>query len=380
MKARVWCGLDRIEAADRLLRGRRIGLMTNPTGVTHDLKSAVDVLREKYELTALLACEHGIRGDIQAGAEVNTFRDEETDIMVYSTYGGDYRLTEEMLEAFDVLVFDMQEVGVRFYTYLYSLSFAMEECAKAGKPVIVLDRLNPVGAVKTAGTILDPRFTSFVGRYELPTRHGLTIGEYALYVKDYLKLDMDLSVIAMDGYRREYFLEDTDTPWPPPSPNCATGHAAMAYIGTCIFEGSNVSEGRGTALPFELIGAPWIDTRALLSRLEREDIPGIRFRRAGFVPAFSKHAGELCHGVQMHITDREAMEPFTGAILLMDAIRELHPDQFKFVEFVETFTIDRLLGTDEYRTGLLSGRALTEKHRPLVERFARDSRKYHLYQ
>lgn len=379
MRARVWCGLDRIETIDHLLRNRRIGLMTNQTGISHDFKSTVDIFLEKYQLTALLACEHGIRGDMQAGEGIRTFRDEETGVMVYATYGNDHRLTPEMLAAFDALVFDMQDVGVRFYTYLYSLSYAMEECAKAGKPVIVLDRLNPTGAVKTAGTILDPRFSSFVGQYELPTRHGLTIGEYALYVKDYMKLDIDLTVVKMDGYKREYFLEDTDTPWPPPSPNCPAQHTAMAYIGTCIFEGSNVSEGRGTALPFELIGAPWIDSMALEKRMREEHIPGIRFRRASFMPAFSKSAGILCKGVQMHITDREIMEPFMGAMMLMDAIRELHPEEFRFSELAKRFTIDILLGTDEYRRGLCDGKALTEKHRPIVEQFARDSMKYHLY-
>lgn len=380
MKARVWCGLDRLSTVDHLLKGRRIGLMTNPTGITHDLRSAVDILHNGYNLTALLACEHGIRGDAQAGDPVTTCRDAETGVMVYATYADNHRLTEEMLEAFDVFVFDMQDVGARFYTYLYSLSYAMEDCARAGKPVVVLDRLNPIGAVKTAGTVLDNRFATFVGRYEIPTRHGLTIGEYALYVKDYLGLDLELTVVPMEGYRRACFLEDTDTPWVAPSPNCPTQHAAMCFVGTCIFEGTNVSEGRGTTLPFELIGAPWIDAAALERYMARWDIPGVRFRRASFVPTFSKHQGEVCHGVQMHITDRERMEPFAGGILLMDAIRALYPDKFTFLEWNGRYTIDSLLGTDAYRTGKLDGRGLTDTYRPLVEAFARDNARFHLYE
>lgn len=380
MKARVWCGLDRLSTVDHLLRGRRIGLMTNPTGITRDFKSAVDILHRDYHLTALLACEHGIRGDAQAGAEVTTYHDRETGVMVYSTYAGDHHLTDEMLDAFDVFVYDMQDVGARFYTYLYSLSYAMEDCARAGKPVIVLDRLNPISATRTGGTILDNRFASFVGRYEMPTRHGLTVGEYALYAKDYLHLDVDLTVVPMEGYRRSYFLEDTDTPWVAPSPNCPTQRAAMCFIGTCIFEGTTVSEGRGTTMPFELIGAPWIDAAALERRMAEHTIPGVRFRRTSFVPTFSKHRGSVCYGVQMHITNRETMDSFEGAILLMDAIRALHPGHFEFVRENDSYSIDRLLGTDAYRTGKLDGRGMVEKYRPLVADFHENNMKYHLYE
>ena len=219
MKAHVLSGLDNVASVDALLRGRRIGMMTNPTGINHSLQSGIDILHAKYGLSALFACEHGVRGDAQAGDEVDTYVDPDTGVTVYSAYGKSQRLSEEMLDTFDVLVFDIQDVGVRFYTYLYSLSYAMEACARAGKQVVVLDRINPIGGIKRTGTILDLSFSSFVGDYELPTQTGLTIGEYARYIRDSLKLDLALPVVSLTGWQREMYLEATDLPWVAPSPH-----------------------------------------------------------------------------------------------------------------------------------------------------------------
>ncbi len=380
MKTRVWCGLDRIEKADSILRKGRVGLMTNPCGISHDFVSTVDIVKRRYQLSALFACEHGIRGDAQAGADIETYIDEETGVPVFSVYGATNRMTEEMIDSFDVFLYDLQCVGVRFYTFLYSLAYAMEACAKAGKPVVVLDRLNPISAVQASGTVLDPAFRSFVGDYEMPSQHGLTMGEYALYVKDYLQLDLDLTVVTMEGYRRTLYLDDTDTPWVAPSPNCQALHTALCYVGTCVFEGTNFSEGRGTTLPFELIGAPWIDAAALERRMTAYDVPGIHFRRASFLPVYHKHQGEVCYGVQMHVTDRTVMQPFLGAMLLLDAMREQAPDKFAFRSSMEgRYKIDMLLGTDEYRKGL-SAAALVEKHRPLVDRFVEKTKAFRLYE
>lgn len=380
-KAHILSGLDRIETADEQLRGARVGLMTNPTGVNRDLRSGIDIINERYNLTALFAVEHGIRGDAQAGASVGNCVDAETGVTVYSAYGKNDRFTDEMLDAFDVLVFDIQDVGARFYTYLYSLSYAMEACARAGKPVVVLDRINPLGGVKRSGTVLDPRFSSFVGGYELPTRYGLTIGEYARYVTGYLELDLRLTVVPLMGWRRELLLDDTDLPWVAPSPNCPTLSTALCYIGTCIFEGSNVSEGRGTTQPFELIGAPWIDGAALETHMNALGLDGAHFRRAVFKPTFSKHAGEECRGVQLHITDREACDPFACGLMLMDTIRGMYPGRFEFIKWSEQspFAIDRLLGTDAYRTGEMSARELIRYSAPRVEAFARGAREFMLY-
>ena len=303
MKKKVFCGLDSLDLAAPLLRGRRVGLMTNQTGIDSQFRSGIDLIHHSYHLTALFAVEHGIRGDVQAGRHFETQPDPSTGVPVYAVYGDTRRLTSEMLDTFDVFCFDMQDVGARFYTYLYALSLAMEECAKAGKSVIVFDRINPLGGLEVEGTVLSPRFSSYVGLYPLPTRYGLTIGEYARWVRHHLKLDLELTVIPLRGWRRSDLGEDLSIPWVAPSPNCPTFHAASVYPGTCVFEGTNVSEGRGTTLPFEYIGAPWISAPALEKRMAAHDLPGLYFRAAYFTPTFSKYAGQPCQGVQVHITD-----------------------------------------------------------------------------
>ena len=362
------------------MMGKRVGLMTNQTGIDRYFRSGIDLLNTRYHLTALFAVEHGIRGDAQAGEHYETRPDPVTGVPVYAVYGKTHRLTEEMLDTFDVFCFDMQDVGARFYTYLYALSFAMEECAKAGKPVVVFDRVNPLGGERVEGTVLDTRFSSYVGMYPLPTRYGLTIGEYALWVKDHLKLDLDLTVIPLEGWKREDYLDALDIPWVAPSPNCATFHAALAYIGTCVFEGTNVSEGRGTTLPFEYIGAAWIDARTLEKRMEKRCLPGLHFRAAYFTPTFSKYSGQPCAGVQVHITDRRSADVVAGALTLLDEIRALYPDRLEWVSNTPgSYFIDKLLGTDSYRLGRYDARTLMEAHGPAREAFLEQRRPFLLY-
>ncbi len=375
------CGIDNLHLVHDMLKGKRLGLMTNPTGVNAQLRSTIDILHEQYQLTALFACEHGVRGDIQAGAHIASMPDPETGVMVYSVYGKTHHLSEEMLDSFDVFVFDMQDVGARFYTYLYSLSFAMEDCAGAGKPVVVLDRPNPQGGLNVAGTLLDEKVKSFVGEYAMPTRYGLTIGEYARWVKDYLALDVQLHIAPMTGWTRDMTYEETGLAFVPPSPNCATLHAARIYIGTCIFEGTNISEGRGTVLPFEYIGAPYIDAAELERRMNALGIPGVRFRRAYFTPQFSKHAGQQCCGVQVHVTDEKRADTFAAGLYLLETIREMHGDQLVWtgIEDAEYKTIDKLLGTDAYRLGKLSAKGLVEENRPKIAAWQENSKKYWLY-
>ena len=369
-KAHILSGLENLSSVHDLLAGRRIGLMTNPTGVDHAGVSTVDIIHEKYNLTALFSAEHGVRGDSQAGDEVGTYVDAATGVTVYSLFGHTEEsrmMSDEMADAFDVLLFDMQDVGVRFYTYMYSLAYAMQACCRAGKPVVVLDRINPIGGMVREGTILDPRFASFVGNFGLPTRTGLTIGELALYIRRWLKLDaLDLTVVLLKGWTRDMHLCDTDVLWPAPSPNCATYNAALCYVGTCIFEGTNVSEGRGTTLPFELIGAPWIDQYALVKKLNSYRVPGIVYRAATFKPTFHKHMGEICRGVQMHVTDSRHAELFKAGLYIAEAIRELFPDQLTYREH-----FDLLLGTDEYRLGMCAD-DLIAKHAPGVTEFSKN--------
>ncbi len=349
----VLSGIDRLDQISGLLSEGRVGLMTNQTGISRGFRSTIDLLREKTNLTALFAVEHGIRGSVQAGEKIEPDTDRKTGLTVWPVYGETHRLTREMLEQFDIFCFDMQDVGARFYTYLYALSFAMEECAGAGKPVIVFDRINPLGGEMIQGTVLDPRFSSYVGMYPIPTRYGLTIGEYALWVKDYLKLEgLGLHVVPLSGWKRSMAPEETGLPWPAPSPNCPTWHAALLYAGTCIFEGTNVSEGRGTAMPFEYIGAPWLDGEALADRMNGMETPGIRFRPVWFKPAFSKYTGETCSGVQIHVTDPRKADPVRAALILLDEIREKYPDLLSWTGSAEAgYHLDRLLGRDEYRRG-----------------------------
>ena len=382
MEQRVRSGLDRMETVGGILGSGRLGLMTNQTGMDREFRPTVDLLRERYTLTALFAVEHGIRGSIQAGEDVKPFTDSRSGLTVWPVYGGTHRLTPEMLDQFDVFCFDMQDVGARFYTYLYALSFAMEECAKAGKPVVVFDRINPLGGEKIQGTVLEEDFASYVGMYPLPTRYGLTIGEYARWVKDHLKLDnLELHVAELEGWRRGMRPEETGLPWAAPSPNCPTFHSAAAYIGTCVFEGTNVSEGRGTTLPFEYIGAPWIDADALSDSLRGKNLPGIRFRPVWFTPTFSKYSGENCAGVQMHITDADAVDPVLGALCLLDRIREMYPKELEWrPSGAERFTIDLLLGTDRYRRGQADANAFLASFRGARETFRKARAPYLLYE
>jgi len=377
----VLCGIDNLSSVDSVLRGRRIGLMTNPTGVDHRLRSTIDILHHAYTLTALFSCEHGVRGDVQAGLHIASAPDPETGVMVYSVYGASHHLTDEMLDTFDVLVYDIQDVGARFYTYIYSLSYAMEDCARAGKTVVVLDRPNPLGCDRVEGTLLDERVNSFVGKYAMPTRYGLTVGEYALWVRDYLQLNLELHVAPLLGYARSMRYEDTGLAFVPPSPNCATLHAANTYIGTCIFEGTNVSEGRGTVLPFEYIGAPFIDAPVLEKKMNAMKLPGVIFRRAYFTPQFNKHAGAQCAGVQVHLTDPRTAVPFSIGLYLLEAVREMHAEHLEWrgIEDAQYKTIDKLLGTDDYRLGRMNADELIAAHRERILAWQEDSRQHWLY-
>ena len=376
----VLSGLDRLDTIEFRLKGKRIGLMTNQTGIDSRFRSGIDLIHAKYRLTALFAVEHGIRGNVQAGEDYETQPDPDTGVPVYAVYGKTHRLTAEMLDAFDILVFDMQDVGARFYTYLYALSFAMEECARAGKPVVVLDRVNPLGGERIEGPVLDERFASYVGMYALPTRYGLTIGEYAQWVKHHLKLDaLDLTVVPLQGWHRRDYLDDLNLPWAAPSPNCATFHAALCYIGTCIFEGTNLSEGRGTTLPFEYIGAPWIDASTLSRRMEKRALSGLYFRPIYFTPTFSKFAGQPCAGVQVHITDRQTANLVEGGLALLDEVRALYPNQVSFLPSGEGYFIDKLLGTDAYRTGVYDAHTLIAAHAPARAAFAEERKPFLLY-
>lgn len=286
------------------------------------------------------------------------------------------------MDGFDVFVFDMQDVGARFYTYLYSLAYAMEDCARAGKPVVVLDRINPVGGEAVQGTLLDERFASFVGLYAMPARYGLTIGEYALWLKDYRKMDLDLTVVPLAGWERWMLQADTGVPWVAPSPNIPSPTSALVFSGACVFEATNLSEGRGTTQPFELVGAPWLDGAALEKHMNALDLPGLRFRRVWFCPVFSKHEGKQCAGVQMHVTQPRLCNPFEAGMHMLAAIAQLHPDAFSFrprADAQAQMRVELLLGTDEIGPGRLDIHALLKRHEPLAADYQRRTRPFRLY-
>ncbi len=369
-------GIDNLKQHTRLLKGRRIGLITNPSAVTKRLELTADVLAQNFTLTALFGPEHGIRGDAQAGGVVTDSRDTVLDVPVFSLYGQSKRISKEAFDLIDVLCYDIQDVGARFYTFIYTLAMAMEDAARANKPVVVFDRTNPLGGNITEGILLDAkRLASFVGMYPMPTRYALTVGEFARYINDTFKLGCDLTVIPCDAHPRDMLFPRTRRQWIPPSPNIPTFETALVYIGTCIFEGTNVSEGRGTTQPFQLIGAPFIDAQQLVTRMNRRKLPGIAWRPVHFTPTFSKFTGELCHGVQMHIMNHRTARPFEAGLLLCDVIRALCPDDFAFKP--ETFS--RLLGNESYVAGKESAEEIIARAKIESASFAEETTKFRLY-
>ncbi|GIP34351.1 exo-beta-N-acetylmuramidase NamZ domain-containing protein [Paenibacillus sp. J2TS4] len=365
-RIRVQTGADRLLEVERsFVEGKRIGLLTNPTGRTSSLESVIDVCArlQTAKLTALFACEHGIRGERQAGVLFEDETDEQYGIPVYSLYGKRRKPEAEMLAQVDAVVFDIQDLGVRFYTYLTTLIYTMAACAESGKEMIVLDRPNPLGGEVCEGGILREGYRSMVGGWPIPFRTGMTIGEFAALINAETDTPCRLQVVPMEGWHRGMEYTDTGLPWIMPSPNIPTLDSARVYPGTCLFEGTNLSEGRGTTRPFELIGAPWLDARQLAEIMNERNLPGVRFCPMYFTPTFSKHQGELCAGVQLFVTDRREFRSVTAGLHLLKEVQRLHPEKFEwlppFKEGGKPF-IDLLTGSDAVRTKLHEPSGLQE--------------------
>ncbi|MCY9007394.1 DUF1343 domain-containing protein [Peribacillus frigoritolerans] len=316
-----------------VLSGKKVGLITNPTGIDSKLTSIVDLLHDDPDihLTALFGPEHGVRGDAQAGASVEYYIDEKTGLPVYSLYGKTKKPTPEMLKDVEVLVFDIQDVGTRYYTYIYTMAYAMEAAKENDIPFIVLDRPNPQGGESVDGPVLEPEFSSFVGLYPIPLKHGMTVGELATLFNKEFKIGADLKIIKMKGWKRDMDYDDTGLPFVLPSPNMPTVSTTFVYPATGLIEGTNVSEGRGTTKPFELIGAPYINGDELAGKLNALRLPGVKFRAASFTPTFSKHAGKLSHGVEIYITDREEFKAVPTGLHIIKTIQDLYPGDFEFL-------------------------------------------------
>jgi uncharacterized protein YbbC (DUF1343 family) len=350
-----------LEDSLHLVRGLRVGLITNQTGIDRAGVSSIDRLASHPDvhLVALFSPEHGIRGAAQAGASIDDDVDEGTGLPIFSLYGATVRPTPEMLEGIEILLFDIQDIGTRYYTYVYTMAYAMEGAGAAGIPFVVLDRPNPLGGLLVQGNVLDPALASFVGLYPIPMRHGMTPGELARLFHDEFGVQGRLQVVPAEGWIRSMGFAETALPWRPPSPNMPNLESALHYPGTCLFEGTNLSVGRGTDRAFQWIGAPWLDGIELARRMTALLLPGVAFHPARFTPSApgdGKFDGVEVGGVRLEVTDPAAYDPAqTGVALLVEA-RRLSGDRWAWAD--DHF--DRLAGTHRLRIGVEEGRSWTE--------------------
>jgi uncharacterized protein YbbC (DUF1343 family) len=382
-------GSDRLLASNRL-ENRRIGVVCNPASVDRELRHIADRLASHpgATLTAIFGPQHGFRSDVQDNMiETRHAHDEIRKVPVYSLYSETREPTAEMLKDLDVLVVDLQEVGVRIYTYIYTLANCLKAARKHGLKVIVCDRPNPIGGAQVEGMVLVPGFESFVGMYPIPMRHGMTIGEIARLFNEHFGIGADLEVIPMEGWRRDMYWDDTGLTWIISSPNIPTFDTTTVYPGGVLFEGTNVSEGRGTTRPFELLGAPWVVSETFAGAMNRRGLPGVFFRPALFEPTFHKHAGRGCAGCQVHMLDRRSFRPVETGVALIEAFRAAAPDQFAWkqppyeYEF-DKMPIDCLAGSSGLREQIEAGvgaREIAASWEPAVAAFMKVRERFLLY-
>jgi len=354
-----------VEHPPSIVQGKRVGLITNQSGIDRQRRSTIDLLRAipNLRLVALYSPEHGIRG--VAEARVASSVDEKTGLPIHSLYGDTDKPTPQMLEGIDVLVYDIQDLGVRQYTFESTLALAMRAAAEKGIPIIVLDRPNPVTGTILEGNILEPAYESFVGIYPVLSRHGMTLGELARMYNAEQRIGADLTVVPVEGWRRDMWWDETGLPWVNPSPNIRRLEAAIHYPGTVFFEAINVSEGRGTDLPFEQIGAPWLKNSEVVAAMNAMNLPGIRFEAVEFPTAATarKYPGQLLKGVRFILTDRASYRPLATSLRMIELIRRLHPDQFQWAgpntREPNMLTIERHGGSARLRQAIEGG-TLTE--------------------
>jgi uncharacterized protein YbbC (DUF1343 family) len=353
--------------------------------VTADVIPAADALGSAGTLAALFAPEHGLAAHEADGAQVASSIDAHTGLPLHSLYGEIRRPTAAMLSGIDVLVYDIQDVGARFYTYVWTLSYVLEAAAEHHVPVIVLDRPNPINGLTLEGPLLEPGYASFVGRYSILLRHGMTVGELARMFDADQGLDADLTVVPMSGWQREMWYDQSGLPWVPPSPAMPKLETAIVYPGTCLLEGTNVSAGRGTATPFELIGAPWINAYRLAAALNDLSLPGVRFRPATYIPWVDKHTGVTCQGVYLHVLDREIFRPLSTGLYLLSVLHSLWPQAFEWLGTSwegRPPHFDLLIGNSWVREWIDEGRPVDEivaQWRGTLAQFEQQRQPYLLY-
>jgi len=387
----VSLGIDRLLTTDRkLIAGKRVGIVCNPASVDTRFEHTADRLVKDPDVTvmAIFGPQHGFRSDVQDNMiETPHAHDARRRVPVYSLYSETREPTAEMLRDVDALVVDLQDVGTRVYTYIYTMANCMRAAARHGVHVIVCDRPNPIGGEQVEGSLLQPRYTSFVGQFPIPLRHGLTIGEMARLFNDEFGIGAAVDVVQLEGWTRSMYYDETGLPWIITSPNVPTLDSAIVYPGAVLFEGTKLSEGRGTTRPFELIGAPWIDGDRLSDAMNARGLPGVHFRAVFFEPTFHKHARETCGGCQIHVLDRGAFRPVRTAVELIAEFRREDPSRFGWREPPyeyehEKQPIDVLYGSDQLRTTLGSGtsvEAMVAGWKPDEEAFRRTRERYLLY-
>ena len=323
-KRKVLCGIDRISDADKFLRGNKIALLTAASGVNKEGIPTYEILSRKYRLEALFAPEHGLYSALQDGGfdSDKSERDSESGAYVYNLTGSGHPRLDGIISGIDIAVYDIQDVGARFYTYLCNLTQIMRGCAKNRKPLLVLDRPSPCTGLLCEGALLDEsRFSSFIGEFSIPIRYAMTVGEYAEYVNVEKNIGCELYVLECEGWHRDMYYDDSDLLFVNPSPNIPSVDSILNYYGSCIYEATNISEGRGTTRPFDMVGAPFVDSKTLYDEMCSYRLPGVIFRRVSFTPQFNKYAGEVCHGLQLHITDRNAYRPVLTMMYMLNIFR-----------------------------------------------------------
>lgn len=364
--------------------GKSIGLVTNMTGVNKKLTPTIDLFFEHPGITlrALYGPEHGIRGDAKEGEEVQSLIDPYTNLPVYSLYGKTRKPTKEMLEFIDVIVFDLQDIGSRYYTYIYTMAYVMEACAEQGKQFVILDRPNPISGECVEGNLVEEDVRSFVGLLPIPNRHGMTVGELAQLFKYKFDYDCDLTVVPMKGWKRSMYFDETPLHWVAPSPNTTNIDMNILYAGTCLMEGTNLSEGRGTTRPFEWIGAPYVDGNSLSKTFNDRGLEGVIARPVYFKPTYQKYTDVLCSGIQLHVVNRNTLNSWKTGLLLLETIAEMYPNDFAFLENKQKkYFFDLLAGTKDLRGKVWGGTTeiYMESCIAQIEGFQKEKKIYDLY-
>lgn len=338
-------GLDVLfESRRSLLAGQRIGIVANPSAIDSYYRFILELFLSEpsWKVTTLFGPEHGLRSEMQDQEWCEGYKDPQTGLPVYSLYGERLKPEAEMLRDIDTVVYDIQDVGSRYYTFVYTLAYMMEACGQAGVNVMVLDRPNPINGTDIEGPILQQGYESFVGRYPLPIRHAMTTAELASYFSKEAKISCNLQLMKMEGWNRESYFENTMLPWVLPSPNMPSVDTAVVYPGQCLLEGTNVSEGRGTTRPFEIFGAPWIKADAFCKRLADYSLPAVVFRPLYFRPTFNKFAKQVCGGAQIHVLNRRNFRPVKTTLCILHALLSLYPDHFRWKDPPYEYVTDRL--------------------------------------